>query len=118
MPLLNGHLRAKLLANGRRQADLKGKPQEVDFQPVVRLFTPDAPCTWLLTELDPADQDIAFGLCDLGMGCPELGNVRLSELERVRGRLGLPVEVDRFFRPKRALSDCAAAARKAGRIVD
>jgi hypothetical protein len=30
---------------------------------VVKLFTPDAACTWLLTELDPDDPDIAFGLC-------------------------------------------------------
>ena len=49
--------------------------------PVVKLFTPDASATWLLTELDPADPDLAFGLCDLGLGCPELGYVRLSELE-------------------------------------
>lgn len=24
----------------------------------------------------------AFGLCDLGLGCPELGSVRLSEMQR------------------------------------
>jgi hypothetical protein len=35
--------------------------------------------TWLLTELDPEDPDIAFGLCDLGMGSPELGSMRLVE---------------------------------------
>ena len=34
--------------------------------------------TWLLTELDSEDPDIAFGLCDLGMQCPELGSVRIS----------------------------------------
>jgi len=57
-------------------------------QPVVKLFTPDGGCTWLLTEIDPEDPDIAFGLCDLGFGCPELGSVSLSELESVRGQLG------------------------------
>ena len=31
---------------------------------------------------------VAFGLCDLGIGCPELGYVSLSELKSVRGRLG------------------------------
>lgn len=28
-------------------------------------FTPDAQCTWLLTEIDP-DDGLTFGLCDLG----------------------------------------------------
>ena len=44
-----------------------------DFVPVVKLFTPDPGAIWLLTELDPDDADTAFGLCDLGLGCPELG---------------------------------------------
>ena len=30
---------------------------------------------------------------------PELGYFRLSELQSIRGRLGLPVERDRFFKP-------------------
>jgi Protein of unknown function (DUF2958) len=63
----------------------------LDFKPVVKLFTPDAQCTWLLTELDP-DGGLAFGLCDLGMGCPELGYISLAELSSVRGKLGLPVD--------------------------
>jgi Protein of unknown function (DUF2958) len=39
----------------------------LDFKPVVKLFTPDAQCTWLLTELDDG---LLFGLCDLGKGEP------------------------------------------------
>jgi hypothetical protein len=31
----------------------------------------NAQCTWLLTELDP-EHELAFGLCDLGMGLPRL----------------------------------------------
>jgi hypothetical protein len=42
----------------------------IDFPPVVKLFTPDAGTTWLLTEIDPDDPDRAFGLCDLGSGFP------------------------------------------------
>jgi Protein of unknown function (DUF2958) len=38
-----------------------GNP-DIDFKPVVKLFTPDAQCTWLLTEL--GNDDIAYGLCD------------------------------------------------------
>jgi hypothetical protein len=32
---------------------------DVDFKPVVKLFTPDPQCTWLLTEL--GNDDIASG---------------------------------------------------------
>lgn len=56
--------------------------QENYYQlPVVKLFTPDTDCTWLLSELDPTDPDLAFGLCDLSLGTPELSSVRLSELQ-------------------------------------
>ena len=75
-----------------------------------------APGTVRLTELDPEDPDIAFGLCDLGMGFPELGSVRISELQSVRGALGLPVEKDVFFAPTRSVSQYADAAMKAGAI--
>lgn len=42
----------------------------IDHYPVVQVFTPDGAATWLLTELDAADDDTVFGLCDPGMGCP------------------------------------------------
>ena len=67
----------------------------LDFEPVVKLFTPDAQCTWLLAELD--SDGLAFGLCDLGMGEPELGYVSPTELRTVRGKLRLPVERDLPF---------------------
>ena len=38
-----------------------------DHAPVVKLFTPDAQATWLITEVDPDDPDRLFGLCDLGL---------------------------------------------------
>jgi hypothetical protein len=116
MPLLDSRSRAALLANGHRQQAVKGTSREIAFEPVVKLFTPDAAPTWLLTELDPADPDLAFGLCDLGLGSPELGYVRISELERVRGRFGLPVERDRHFRADRTLNAYADAARRNGAI--
>lgn len=112
MPLLTKAERARLLKNGRRQQRLKGADTELDPHPVVKLFTPDAGATWLLTELDPDDEDLAFGLCDLGLGCPELGSVRISELERVRGRFGLPVERDQHFQADKPLSAYAEDARK------
>ena len=111
MKLLTQSIYDQLARNGRLRfsADEEGD-DDPDFLPVVKLFTPDPGCTWLLSELDPEDPDIAFGLCDLGMGCPELGSVRISELESVRGKLGLPVERDRHFDPKHTLSVYARAA--------
>jgi len=111
MSLLTDTQRAQLLANGRTNAARNAVDQdELDFAPVVKLFTPDANATWLLTELDPGDDDIAFGLCDLGLSCPELGYVSLSGLAAVRGRLGLPVECDRHFQADKPLSAYAAEA--------
>lgn len=116
MQLLTDDHRAQLLVNGRLRVQCaQADPEtEIDFMPVVKLFTPDAGCTWLLTELDPDDPDVAFGLCDLGMGSPELGYVSLSELASVRGRLGLPIERDLYFTPDRTLSAYAADARRCG----
>ena len=117
MKLLNEDIRKKLLRNGRlhQQCDEAGK-EESDFMPVVKLFTPDAACTWLLTEIDPEDPDIAFGLCDLGFGYPELGSVSLLELEAVRGTLNLPVERDLHFSATKTLSAYADEARAHGAI--
>jgi hypothetical protein len=119
MKLLTKTAYDRLLHNGRSRIrlDKDGCP-EADFIPVVKLFTPDAGCIWLLTELDPDDPDIAFGLCDLGLGFPELGCVRISELESVRGKLGLPVERDRYFAPRHALSVYARAARNKAAITE
>jgi Protein of unknown function (DUF2958) len=55
------------------------------FEPVVKLFTADGNATWLLSELNP-DIDLAFGLCDLVLGEPELGYVSLVELAAARSR--------------------------------
>ncbi|CDX21384.1 conserved hypothetical protein [Mesorhizobium plurifarium] len=116
MQLLTQDLRDQLLANGRQQLPVRGTRNEIDFVPVVKLFTPDAGATWLLTEIDPEDPDIAFGLCDLGLGCPEIGSVSLSELSSLRGRLGLPVERDLHFQPCKTLSEYASVARQRGVI--
>ena len=105
--------RAALLANGRRTA----AGADIDPHPVIRLFTPDAKATWLLTEFDPAETDRAFGLCDLGLGFPELGYVSMLELRALRGPLGLPVEADQGFVADRPLSNYAAVAQAQGRIT-
>jgi len=116
--ILDAHYQ-QLLANGRATSAAYAEGTEPPaHKPVVKLFTPDAACTWLLSELDPDEPDIAFGLCDLGFGSPELGSVRVSELAAIRGRLGLPVERDRHFTADHPLIVYARAAWKAGAIIE
>lgn len=61
--------------------------------PAVYVFQPDGAATWALWEYS-SDTNEAFGLCDLGMGFPEIGYVSVEELESILGPLRLPVEVD------------------------
>jgi len=112
--LIPDELLAKLIENGRISEERDG----FDPFPVVKLFTPDAGATWLITEACPEGEDVRlFGLCDLGMGCPELGYAMLSEIEDVRGKLGLSVERDLHFKAEHRLSTYAENARRAGMIV-
>jgi hypothetical protein len=117
MALLTDTIRAQLLANGRQQRALRDSGRELDLAPVVKLFAPWGSATWLLSELDPDEPDLAFGLCDLGFGCPELGSVSLSELSDVTGAFGLRIERDLYFRATRTLSAYAEEARRLGRIT-
>lgn len=75
--------------------------------PTIKLFTPDGSGTWFFTEYS-ADSGLIFGLCDLGMGFPELGYASLEELEGLRGALGLPVEIDLWWENK-TMADAKAA---------
>ena len=106
----------QLLANCQEQITNNDTGRsDIDFIPVVKLFTPDAQCTWLLTEL--GNDDIAYGLCDLGLGCPESGFVSMRELREARGPSGLPIERDLHFDANKTLSAYADEARAHGRIV-
>jgi hypothetical protein len=50
-------------------------------------------CDWFITEADKKTGEL-FGYCDLGMGCPELGYVALSELTRGN------IELDLYWKKK------------------
>lgn len=71
----------------------------------VKFFTPDSSWTWFATEFD--GDDTFFGLV-IGMET-ELGYFSLSELQAVRGQLGLPIERDKWFEPT-PLRECRQAA--------
>ena len=110
MNLLTKSQRAQLLANGG--------DRDQDHRPVVKFFDPSGAATWLFSELDPEDGDTLFGLCDLGVGKPELGYSSLAEIASVRCRFGLGIERDLYFNPKHSLAVYAEAARTAERIVE
>jgi DUF2958 family protein len=86
--------------------------QENNPDPLVicKFFTLDAQWTWYVTEGSPVDKNgfydtdqekVDFCFFGLVVGIEtELGYFSLSELQTVRGALGLPVERDRFFVPK------------------
>ena len=105
-------------ANGVVNAERRARGADTgDFLPVVKLFCPWGEAIWLLSELDPEDPDVAFGLCDLGLGFPEVGFVSMHELRDLRGPLGLPVERDMHFEADKTISAYADEARSHGRIV-
>lgn len=74
----------------------KNRQNNDDSTAVLKLFTPDGSCTWLITMIEE-DGDTMWGLCDLGFGLVEYGTVSLQEIMSVRGKLGLPVERDIHF---------------------
>ena len=109
MELITKEIEQRLLENGRRA--------DQDHRPVVKFFDPCGAATWLISQADPEEPDILFGLADLGFGCPEFGTVRLSELRSTKGSLGLGIERDLYFEAHYPLSVYAEAARLAGSIV-
>lgn len=111
-PDLRSALRANAIAHRAAQRD--GQP-EPDPVPVLKLFNPRGPATWLATELGE-DGDTLFGLADLGFGCPELGSFSLSEIGGLHLPFGMRIERDLGFRTAFPLSRWAEAARRAGSI--
>jgi hypothetical protein len=61
----------RLVSNDKLSAD--------NAVPVVYWYTPYASAVWLLNMLDD-DNGLAFGLCDIGMGFPEIGSLDVVEL--------------------------------------
>ena len=71
----------------------------------VKYFTPSSSWTWLSTEgepvLDESGKEVDFKFFGLVFGHErEFGYFLLSELEEVRGPMGLPIERDLHFKPK------------------
>lgn len=103
-PLLDQETRTKL------PELYSGEEKGLDALAQVKFFTPDGEWTWYASEGSPVDGDgfydtnkekvdfLFFGLV-AGLEI-ELGYFSLSELESVRGAMGLPIERDLDFVPK------------------
>jgi len=108
MKLLTKEILGKLKSNPRDDNNNK---------PWLKLFNPCGSQTWLLSEIEE-DGDTLFGLCDLGMGYPELGSVSLKELAGLKlPPFGLTVERDTSFKPTKTLSEYATEAREHGGLL-
>ena len=70
---------------------------ETDPMVICKFFYPDFSWTWYAIEFDGKDK--FYGLVDGDEN--ELGYFTLSELLSNKGKLGLPIERDRFFQPCR-----------------
>jgi len=71
-----------------------------------KYFTPSSSWSWYITEgepvLDESQNEVDYKFFGLVFGHEkELGYVLLSELEEVRGPMGLPIERDLYFKPKK-----------------
>jgi hypothetical protein len=94
MKLLTQEIRKKLPSLGS-QAD------NLDPIIIVKFFTPWSDWTWFAYEFD--QEDIFFGYVKGHFN--EIGSFSLSELESVKGPMGLTIERDIHFRSK-PLSQC------------
>ncbi len=106
MSLLPKEILNRLRENRRRK----------DPVPVVKLFTPNGEWAWPLANQDGGDKDKMFGLCDMGIGQPELGYVRLSTIESYDIK-GIVIEFDPDAVFDKPLSEYASIAKENGKIV-
>ena len=107
--LIPSDLRARMLEHGTQSAS----GAEHDPHPVVRLFVEDGTASWLLADLDPDDPDLAWGLCDEGLGVPRLDYVRLSDLAQL---FGGDMQRDADFVARQSLNGYLDDAKRAGSI--
>ncbi len=93
MPLLPPELRKQL-------PPLYSQQQETNPMIYCKFFLPGSQWTWYVTEGSEADgQFLCFGYVFGEFG--EWGYFALTELETVRGCLGLAIERDAYFTPAR-----------------
>lgn len=86
-----------------------------DFErnPVVKLFSENANCTWLLSYINHEIHNIAYGLVDTGNGSPEMKELRIKNLESIGD-----VKIDESFTPRYIMDVYEEAAKMCGKITE
>ena len=86
----------------KRFAQVGSQEQVKDPLIIAKFFNPTGAGTWYATEYDP-EARIFFGYVSIfGDWNDEWGSFSLHELESYRGRLGLGIERDLYFKEERA----------------
>lgn len=69
---------------------------------IAKLFNPTGGGTWFLANYNP-ETKIAFGYASIfGDHCDEWGDIYIPELEEYKGRMGLGIERDLYWKEKTA----------------
>ena len=116
MILITAKNRKQLEANYLETQAAETSERNFDPRPVVKLFNPCGSQTWLITEIEPGT-NYAFGLCDMGMGSPELGYVSIDELAALKLPFNMGIERDIHFEANMTISEYAEQARYTGSIA-
>jgi hypothetical protein len=118
MQLITKQIRKQLEDNYIETQAAETSERNFDPRPVVKLFNPVGSQTWLITEIEPGTNN-AFGLCDMGMGSPELGYVSIDKLAALKlpGWPNMGIERDIHFEADLTISEYADQARETGSIA-
>ena len=77
---------------------LYSQESESDPKVIAKLFDPCGSAPWFLLEFDPKEK-IAFSYVT-GLAADEFGYSNLTELESIKGPIGIGIEQDLYFQQK------------------
>ena len=97
MKVITKEIEKKLRANAKKEG-----VDYADLKPVVKLFQPDGAATMLLSTLD--DDGVVQGVFDLGLGHVEMGPAYLPEILATKGKMGLSIERDAWFKAEKTVA--------------
>lgn len=113
MSLVPENLVERLMENGHHHGQ--------DFVPLLKLdmwVVNGQSISWLVSELDPANPNRAYGLGSKWVGEVTEGYFDLGKLERAAEILGLHIVPDEYFIPRHPLSVYRQAALEQGWLTD
>ena len=126
MKLMTKEIQNKLIKQNKESVSNCEVNWSRKHKPWLKLFVGipgGSACVWLISEYDP-DTGMCFGLCDLGLGLPEMGYVSLDELKNFalppqeKPQIFYPfVKRDKFFVPNSPLWHYYIVAKEERRII-